>query len=149
MDSTVSAPGLTIKGTDTKIDGFLLGDRVLVNVHHRVLQYFTHGIDQQHPEDIVRMGATEMRLLAYLLQHANGTVVPYNTVLITVWVHTGLAPSYSRLSQVRRKVNGKLSRFGLPPNFIRTVRDQGYCIEGHVITPLYCGVRNLLFQAGD
>ena len=66
-DGAVSPAPPMMKSRDTEVSGFLVGEEVLVNVHHRVLQRLTHGVDRQ--SHTVRLGATEMRLLAYLLLH--------------------------------------------------------------------------------
>ncbi|MDA5495691.1 helix-turn-helix domain-containing protein [Yersinia intermedia] len=145
-DGAVSPSPPMMKSRDTEVSGFLVGEEVLVNVHHRVLQRLTHGVDRQSQAHTVRLGATEMRLLAYLLLHANGKVATYNKILTTVWVHAGLVPSYPRLCRVMQGVNSKLSQLGLSNTFIHTVRNQGCCIEGYVITPVYGDIKGPLFS---
>lgn len=134
----------TINGHD--IYGFLIGDTIQVNIHHGVVLRFIHygsGHRRCHIE-VVIFGDTEKWLLAYLLQHADGRVANYNEMLASVWKNNGLVASYKRLSQVAQSLKEKLSQSGLPDNFIRTVRNQGYRIEGHLITPLHYRVESLI-----
>ncbi|WET16073.1 helix-turn-helix domain-containing protein [Yersinia intermedia] len=131
----VGSPDMTID--DIQVYGVLINDVVLVNVHHGILLHFTHGSLRQCAVEALPLGNTEMRLLVRLLLHADDTVADYRETLISVWESNGLVPSYKRMSEVVRDLRGKLSLLGLPLDFIRTVRGQGYCIEGHVITPLY------------
>ena len=126
------------------IYGFLVGDNILVNMQHGVVLRFTHYGVRQCRCDVgpVMFGETEIRLLTYLLLNADGKIANYNGVLMSVWEDNGLVSSYKRLSQVVQSLKGKLSQSGLPNDFIRTVRKQGYCIEGHVIIPLYYHVNS-------
>ncbi|MDA5483514.1 winged helix-turn-helix domain-containing protein, partial [Yersinia intermedia] len=143
----VGSPDMTIDAI--RVYGVLINDVVLVNVHHGILLHFTHGSPRQCLVETLSLGSTEMRLLVHLLLHADDTVADYRETLTRVWEGHGLVPSYKRMSEVVRDLRGKLSLLSLPADFIRTVRGQGYCIEGHVITPLYCGEGHSLFQAGD
>lgn len=143
----VGSPDMTLDAV--RVYGVLINDVVLVNVHHGILLHFTHGSARQCTVETLPLGSTEMRLLVHLLLHADDTVADYRETLMRVWEGHGLVPSYKRMNEVVRDVRGKLSLMGLPADFIRTVRGQGYCIDGHVITPLYCGERNSLFQTGN
>ncbi|MDA5483486.1 helix-turn-helix domain-containing protein [Yersinia intermedia] len=143
----VGSPDMTIDAI--RVYGILINGVVLVNVRHSILLHFTHGSPRQCVVETLPLGSTEIRLLVHLLLHADDTVADYREALTRVWENNDLVPSYKRMSEVVRDLRGKLSLLGLPADFIRTVRGQGYCIEGHVITPLYCGEENPLFQTGN
>ncbi|WP_145606960.1 winged helix-turn-helix domain-containing protein [Yersinia intermedia] len=147
---TVHAIGSPDTTIDTvRVYGVLINDVVLVNVRHGILLHFPHGSTRPCVVEALPLGSTEVRLLVHLLLHADGTVADSRGVLMRVWERHGLVPSSKRMSEVVRDLRRKLSLLGLPPDFIRTVRGQGYCIEGHIITPLYCKVKSPLFQVGD
>lgn len=146
--NAVHAAGESPDAIHREVYGVLINDVVLVNVHHSILLHFPHDSAQPCAVEALPLGSTEVRLLVHLLLHADGTVADYRETLISVWESNGLVPSSKRMSEVVRDLRRKLSLLGLPPDFIRTVRGLGYCIEGHVITPLYCKVRSLLFQVG-
>lgn len=111
-------PVMAMKAGCSDVDGLLINDSVMVNVHNSVLLHFTRKGVRDCQVDTVRLGNTEMRLLVQLLLHANGKVADYYRILSSVWKNNDLVSSYKRMSQVVRNLKWKPSLSDLPDDFI-------------------------------
>lgn len=81
---------------------------------------------------------TMANLLEYLLANAVGYIVPDKTLQTQVWENNGLSCSSQRLWQVMNNLKNKLTKVGLPDNFIQRISGKGYKIPDNLVLQLYC-----------
>lgn len=81
-----------------------------------------------HPQ-VISVRSTKLKLLCYLLENANKTIVSREEILQKVWEASNLSSSYQRLVQVTRKFKEELSYLDAPINFITYYRGKGYTIN--------------------
>lgn len=117
---------------------YLISDDIYVHISHGVMirTYTTRRFKNYTIDTVILGTGTLMRLLTYLLEHANKDVIYYPDIMSSVWDNNGLVSSYKRLSQVIIELKSKLVEIGLPANFIQIIRGQGYRIEEKMIKPL-------------
>lgn len=78
-----------------------------------------------------------MRLLVFLIENANESIVSNKSIMINVWDKYNLRSSNSRLWQVMKLLQQKLNSINLPSDFIKHVENKGYIISNIYVTRLY------------
>ncbi|MDQ9129896.1 winged helix-turn-helix domain-containing protein [Serratia fonticola] len=117
--------------------GYLIGCDVYVDVHNKRLVYISTEKKKDSPR-VIYLRETMMRLLIYILGHAQSHIVSDEDIMINVWDAQGLSSSSQRLWQVINKLSKKLNSLDVSPDFILRVKNQGYAINKEIITLLYC-----------
>ena len=117
---------------------YLIGNDIQVDVRMKVVTriYISKKLNSHAAEGII-LGDTSMRLLDYLLDHAEKGIVNYGDVLHEVWDLHGLVSSYKRLGQVIKELKEKLKTVGISDDAISNVRGQGYRLNFPQVTRLY------------
>ncbi|MBK5073681.1 winged helix-turn-helix domain-containing protein [Budviciaceae bacterium CWB-B4] len=118
--------------------GFLINSDIQVDIDNRRLT----KVSSEGTDNVINFGAitlkeTMMRLLVYLLTHANDVAISKDEILVKVWDENNLTSSNQRLSQMIGELQSKLSIIGVPTDFIINVRGVGYKVNGYCIRPLY------------
>ncbi|MBK5144202.1 winged helix-turn-helix domain-containing protein [Budviciaceae bacterium BWR-B9] len=123
---------------DRDLFGFLINSDIQVDIDNRRLtKVSSEGTDNVISFGAITLKETMMRLLVYLLTHANDKAISRDEILVKVWDENNLTSSNQRLSQMIGELQSKLSIIGVPTDFITNVRGIGYKINGYYIRPLY------------
>lgn len=116
--------------------GYRIGCDVYVDIPHKRIVYLS--TDKKNANlQVVYLRKTMMRLLIYILEHAQYHIVSDEDIMINVWDAQGLSSSRQRLWQVIDELNKKFESFGVGSEFIWRVKKQGYTINKESITLIY------------
>ncbi|RWR00939.1 hypothetical protein ED28_15930 [[Pantoea] beijingensis] len=119
-----------------QVFGYFIHPDVQVDiVHNRIININAVGLSRGG--NIITLRKTMMRLLAYLLENANGKVIQNDEILLNVWDKYELSSSTQRLWQVMQALRQRLNAVGIPNDFIIRVETKGFFIREGAVTPLY------------
>lgn len=119
--------------------GYVINDEYQVNIKSGsvIKLYNTMEYGDERFTNYLKLRETMLRLLTYLLAHANSGYVSNQELLVQVWENYNLSSSTTRLTQVVSELKARLSKIGIADNFIKTERGKGYTLRGASIIPLY------------
>lgn len=117
------------------IFGFVIDKRFYINLVNGVIVRTAdkHG----HDFEVLKLRSTMMRLLAYLVLHANNTIARHDDILTNVWENHGLIATNQRMAYVINQLNAKLSELGVSEQLIKNIHGQGYELSGISVSILY------------
>lgn len=118
------------------IFGYYIGSDVHFDIKNKTLINVNKNLSSRQKTQVI-LRDTMLRLLAFLLDNANGTVIDNTDILINVWEVHGLSSSNQRLWQVMQGLKIKLSLVGIADDFIMRVDSKGYYVRENMITVLY------------
>lgn len=122
--------------TNKQIFGYFIPPNVQVDViHSRIINI--NSVVAEGGKGIITLRTTMMRLLSYLLEHANGEIILNDEILLNVWDKHELSSSTQRLWQVMQALKQRLNVVGIPDDFIIRVETKGFFIREGAVTPLY------------
>ncbi|QNK33226.1 winged helix-turn-helix domain-containing protein [Serratia sp. JUb9] len=125
-----------MSNTNKQIFGYFIHPNVQVDViHSRIINI--NSVVAEGGKGIITLRTTMMRLLSYLLEHANGEIILNDEILLNVWDKHELSSSTQRLWQVMQALKQRLNVVGIPDDFIIRVETKGFFIREGVVTPLY------------
>lgn len=119
--------------------GFIIDNDIQLDIANKRLV----RIKSLAPEKWVHFSAVTlndamMRLLVFLLQHhGNGQKLTKTEILRRVWDENSYSSSSQKLWQTVKELRIRLGAIGLPPDFIVSIRGDGYSLSNHTITPIY------------
>ncbi|WP_447877572.1 winged helix-turn-helix domain-containing protein [Serratia fonticola] len=118
------------------IFGYYIGNDVHFDITNKTLINVNKDLSSRQKTQVM-LRDTMLRLLVFLLDNANGTVINNTDILINVWEAYGLSSSNQRLWQVMQGLRKKLSLVGISDDFIMRVESKGYYVRENMITVLY------------
>ncbi|EXU75628.1 MULTISPECIES: winged helix-turn-helix domain-containing protein [Erwinia] len=122
-----------------KVFGYVIEKDIQVNIVQNSVININHLNREKNPA-VVTLRKTMMRLFIYLLENADGKVIPHEDILLNVWDKYGLSSSTQRLWQVMRCLRNKLSSLGIPEDFITRIEtgpERGYRVNKDKVTTIY------------
>ncbi|WP_235186727.1 winged helix-turn-helix domain-containing protein [Serratia sp. DD3] len=123
-----------------EIYGFLIDEEILFDINKKRLIRFSDDTELRAVTiSAVSLSVNLVRLLTLLLTSEKGVVVSKNDILNNVWEDNNLSSSSQRLWHAINELRRKLMAMGLSSDFISSVRDSGYFINNHKVTPLFYG----------
>lgn len=123
-----------------EIYGFLIDEEILFDINKKRLIRFSDDTELRAVTiSVVSLSVNLVRLLTLLLTSEKGVVVSKNDILNNVWEDNNLSSSSQRLWHAINELRRKLMAMGLSSDFISSVRDSGYFINNHKVTPLFYG----------
>lgn len=102
---------------------------------YNTIEWSTHS--EYRFTNYLKLRETMLRLLTYLLEHANFGYVSNQELLVQVWENHNLSSSTTRLTQVISELKTRLDKIGIDDSFIQVSRGKGYTLRGASIIPLY------------
>ncbi|HGM5491310.1 TPA: transcriptional regulator [Serratia fonticola] len=119
------------------IFGYCIGPDVQLDLANRRLVNWSGDKNGGKLNKII-LRDTMLRLFTFLLENANGSVIPNEKILINVWDKYRLRSSNQRLWQVMKELKFRLDSIGVPDDFIMRIESKGYYLKESMITTLYC-----------
>lgn len=121
---------------DKHVFGYYIGTDVHFDIKNKTLINVNRNRPPRKNVQI-ELRDTMLRLLAFLLEHADGTITSNEDILVNVWDVNGLSSSNQRLWQVMKELKAKLCLVGIRDDFIMRVDSKGYYLRENLITVLY------------
>ncbi|WMY73540.1 winged helix-turn-helix domain-containing protein [Buttiauxella selenatireducens] len=121
-----------------KLYGYLIGKDIHFDIENkRLYRVSLTGNEKNVAFCATNINDTMMHLFLYLLINARTKMVTKDELLKKIWEDNNLTSSTQRLWQVLNGLSAKLNLLGLPADFIKNTKGQGYIITYDEVMPLY------------
>ncbi|CAI2136028.1 transcriptional regulator [Serratia quinivorans] len=124
-----------VKG-QSKTFGYLIANDILFDINGKKIVNINFK-STEFGGQCTALRDTMARLLVYLIENRDSTLISTDDLLFHVWDQHGLQSSTQRLWQVIQQLNIRLEAIGVPNSFIYHIDKKYYKVRWGFVTPLY------------